>query len=102
VSSAYPLHAALPICRPRGSARPAMSEQACLVLTGFGATFVVGMMSAVGAVPVLALRSISPRGQTALLGFGAGVMLAATFFSLLVPALDLAGRTRGEVGAALI
>jgi ZIP family zinc transporter len=60
------------------------------------------MMTAVGALPVLALRGISPRSQTALLGFGAGVMLAATFFSLLAPALEIAGQTRSEAAAALL
>jgi len=79
-----------------------MPDAGSLVLSGLGVSLVVGLMTAVGALPVLALRQISPRGQTALLGFGAGVMLAATFFSLLLPALELAGRGRSESGAALL
>ena len=79
-----------------------MPEESSLVLTGLAVSLLVGLMTAVGALPVLALRRISPRGQTALLGFGAGVMLAATFFSLLLPALEIAGRSHGEVAAAAL
>ncbi len=41
-----------------------------------------------GALPVLLTEKISDKLQAILLGFGAGVMLAATCFSLLVPAID--------------
>lgn len=59
--------------------------------------------TALGALPVLVIRQISQRTQGALLGFGAGVMLAASMFSLLLPGLDAAiarGATAG--GAAAI
>nr|WP_043309216.1 ZIP family metal transporter [Pseudomonas sp. ML96] len=46
--------------------------------------------TALGAVPVLFMRSISTRFADTLLGFGGGVMLAATVFSLLIPALAAA------------
>lgn len=78
------------------------SDETSLILTGFAVSLVVGLMTAVGALPALALKRVTPRGQTALLGFGAGVMLAATFFSLLLPALEIAGRDRSEAGAALL
>ncbi|MDH5299329.1 MAG: ZIP family metal transporter, partial [Desulfobulbaceae bacterium] len=42
---------------------------------------------------------ISPRVEDGLLGFGAGVMLAATSFSLIIPAIDHAG---SGVAAAFI
>ncbi|MDT4849095.1 Zinc transporter ZupT [compost metagenome] len=47
--------------------------------------------TALGALPVLFLRSISARLSDSLLGFGAGVMLSATVFSLLMPGLEAAG-----------
>jgi ZIP family zinc transporter len=47
-----------------------------------------GLATGVGGLGVLAIRSTSDRVLDALLGFTAGVMLAATAFSLLVPALD--------------
>lgn len=46
--------------------------------------------TALGAAPVLAMRRIGAGAQGMLLGFGAGVMLAASVFSLLLPALDAA------------
>lgn len=47
--------------------------------------------TAVGALPVLFMGEISQRWRDSLMGFGGGVMLAATVFSLLIPALDVAG-----------
>ena len=49
-------------------------------LTAAGAT-------AIGTLPVLLARDFSARTYDALLGFGAGVMLAASAFSLVIPAL---------------
>lgn len=46
--------------------------------------------TALGAVPLLVMRRISAGVQAMLLGFGAGVMLAASIFSLLIPALAAA------------
>jgi ZIP family zinc transporter len=46
--------------------------------------------TSLGALPALITTRISERMQDMLLGFCAGVMLAATCFSLLVPALQLA------------
>lgn len=49
-----------------------------------------GLATAVGALPVLIVRSIPQRLADALLGFGAGVMLAASAFSLVLPGLEAA------------
>ena len=43
-----------------------------------------------GASSVLfARREVSPRVQNALLGFAAGVMVAASVWSLIIPAIDM-------------
>lgn len=47
-----------------------------------------GAATGVGGIGILTIRHVSERVLDALLGFTAGVMLAATAFSLLVPALD--------------
>ena len=49
-----------------------------------------GLLTGVGALPVLFARGVAQRTQNLFLGFGAGVMLAATAFSLIVPGLEAA------------
>lgn len=51
---------------------------------------VAAAATALGALPVLVMRRIPVRLQDTLLGFGAGVMLAASMFSLLVPGFESA------------
>jgi len=58
-------------------------------------SFAAGMMTAVGALPVLFGRRLSERLQDAMLGFAAGVMLAASFFSLIVPSLETSNALYG-------
>src|SRR5919206_58150 len=60
---------------------------ASLALAGSAVTL---LSTSAGAMPALATRRISARAQDALMGFSAGIMLAATCFSLLVPSLQLA------------
>jgi ZIP family zinc transporter len=62
-------------------------------IIGLGAiaSLVAGLATGAGALPVLFTRRISDRLLDVMLGFSAGVMLAATSFSLIVPALDLGG-----------
>lgn len=68
--------------------------------------FVGGMAcfaaNALGAAPALLLRSIPKRVEHVLLGFAAGMMLAASFFSLLMPAIEIASTLTGERGSALL
>ncbi|MCF4996594.1 ZIP family metal transporter [Pseudomonas syringae] len=52
-------------------------------LAGFGAT-------ATGAMVAVVLRHIASRTQDIMLGFAAGMMLAASSFSLLLPGIDAA------------
>ncbi|MGD6934539.1 MAG: ZIP family metal transporter [Candidatus Bathyarchaeia archaeon] len=61
----------------------------------------VGFSTGLGAVPILFTKKISDKMLDVLLGFSAGVMLAATCFSLIVPALDLGGPFIVVIGIAL-
>jgi len=54
-------------------------------------SLIAGLATAVGAIPVFFTKKISVKMQDIFLGFGAGVMLAATSFSLIVPGLEAAG-----------
>jgi len=70
---------------------------------GTVASFGAGAMTAVGALPVLFLGAITARTEAVLMGFGAGVMLAASVFSLILPGMAAAeGIGYGEVAAAFI
>lgn len=56
----------------------------------FIAGTIAAAATAAGTLPVLARWTISARVRDILLGFGAGVMLAASAFSLVIPALAAA------------
>ncbi|WP_300973884.1 ZIP family metal transporter [Sphingomonas sp. LHG3406-1] len=66
-----------------------------LVLAGTLASFLAGQATTLGALPVFFLKGISQRTQNAFLGFAAGIMLAASFFSLIIPGLEAAGDLHG-------
>jgi ZIP family zinc transporter len=62
---------------------------------------VPGLATGLGGLAVLIFRHPGAHTLDALLGFTAGVMLAATSFSLLVPALDRGSLTEVLAGFAL-
>ena len=57
--------------------------------------------TAIGTLPIVFSRGVAEREMAAMLAFSAGVMLAASVFSLLVPAYQ-AGVGLGHSGAAAI
>jgi ZIP family zinc transporter len=59
------------------------------VLAGALGSLLAGLATALGALPILGVGRPTQRHQGITLGFAAGVMLAASFFSLIIPALDL-------------
>ena len=70
---------------------------------GLMASLIAGAATGLGALPVLVKSDFSRRTLDIMLGFAAGVMLAASAFSLLVPALEhpLGGVWVVAVGFAL-
>lgn len=84
------------LARMLGDPAPAGVRWALLGgLAGFAAT-------AMGALPGLFLRGLPQRVEDSMLGFAAGMMLAASSFSLILPALDAAGEIGGSAGAAAL
>jgi len=59
------------------------------ILLGIAASSIAGLATGAGALPVLFTEKVSVRLLDIMLGFSAGIMLAATFFSLIIPAIDL-------------
>ncbi|MEC9482613.1 MAG: ZIP family metal transporter [Halomonas sp.] len=68
---------------------------------GMLASLVAGLFTPVGALPILLMRRISQRTEDTLMGFGAGVMLAASAFSLARPAVQEAETLVGGTALAL-
>ncbi len=70
---------------------------------------VAALATALGTVPVMFSQRLSDKVQDTLFGFGAGVMLAASSFSLILPGLEAARSVGagpwaagGTIGAAIL
>jgi len=80
-----------------GNAAPGLRLALLGGAAGFAAT-------ALGALPALVLRSLPQRAEDTMLGLAAGMMLAASAFSLLLPGLAAGGEILGgkALGAAVV
>ncbi len=79
------------------------------VAQAWQAGLVAAFATALGTVPVMFSQRLSDRVQDTLFGFGAGVMLAACSFSLVIPGLATAKaagagpwEAGGTIGAAIL
>lgn len=80
-----------------------MLEDIPVIYLGLLGSTVAGLATGVGALPILVFPKITPNIQGVMLGFGAGVMLAATSFSLIIPGIDAAIADTGSgLYAALV
>ena len=61
------------------------------VTLGIIASLTAGLATGIGAIPIFFTRNISKKILDILLGAAAGIMLAATSFSLIVPAIEKGG-----------
>ena len=59
-----------------------------LIEMGLLASALAGLATGVGALPALFFKSVPDKVMNTMLGAAAGVMLAATSFSLIVPGMD--------------
>jgi len=59
-----------------------------LVATGFVASILAGLATGVGALPAFFFKEVPDNLMNTMLGGAAGVMLAATSFSLIVPGIE--------------
>jgi len=80
----------------------ARADELTTLQIGLLASFVAGLMTAVGAIPIFFLRRISQSVEDAMMGFGAGVMLSATAFELVLPSVEHAELQYGGVGMAIL
>ncbi|MGC3996869.1 MAG: ZIP family metal transporter [Anaeromyxobacter sp.] len=83
---------------------PAPATGQTVFLLGSAASFMASLGTALGALPVLVLPPASRRVQDVLQSMAAGIMLAATALSLVVPGLAAATARTGSplAGAAVL
>ncbi len=67
------------------------------LLAGLGTWF----LTLLGTLPVLFMKTINRRLMDGMMGAAAGIMVAASCWSLLVPALELGGVFQAVIGLAL-
>ena len=84
----------MPLDRSRDT-KEATLENLSPIMLGLIGSAAAGLMTAVGALPILLGKVPSRPTRDMLLGFAAGVMLAASFFSLIIPALEAAEMQHG-------
>ncbi|MEW8015007.1 MAG: hypothetical protein AB2807_09550 [Candidatus Sedimenticola endophacoides] len=73
-----------------------------LVWIGFLASLGAGLLTGVGALGVYFVSRLSPRLEDGLLSLAAGIMLAASFFSLILPAIAYGEAQVGDRPVAVL
>lgn len=80
-----------------------MEQTMSPVMLGFVASLVAGLATGVGALPVFGRRRWSGEDTSLMLAIAGGIMLAASVFSLTIPALEIVeARSQNSVQAALV
>lgn len=72
-----------------------------IILTGTLASLIAGSATILGASLVFFMRKVSDKFLDTAMGFAAGVMLSATFFGLIQPAIKIGGTGKTAIGIIL-
>lgn len=73
-----------------------------MAANGLQASLLAGLATGLGAIPVLFLRRPQPALMAPMLGLAGGMMLAASFFSLLVPAVQTVAASTAPTALGLL
>lgn len=73
-----------------------------VILVGIITSILAGLSTGIGALPIFFTKNVSNKTLDMMLGFAAGVMLAATSFSLVIPAVEAGGGGARGAGITLI
>ncbi|NWN91185.1 ZIP family metal transporter [Marinobacter adhaerens] len=79
-----------------------MTTDVSIVWLGALASLLAGLATGIGALAVFFIKDLSDRLQDCMLAGAAGVMLAASFFSLLLPGLEYGETLLGATWAAAL
>jgi len=69
-----------------------------IIFIGTLASLIAGSVTILGASSVFLMRKVSEKFLDTSMGFAAGVMLAATFFGLMLPAIKIGGMLKTALG----
>jgi len=69
-----------------------------IIFIGTLASLIAGSVTIIGASSVFLMRKVSEKFLDTSMGFAAGVMLAATFFGLILPAIKIGGMLKTALG----
>ncbi|MGI9211222.1 MAG: ZIP family metal transporter [Methylococcaceae bacterium] len=72
------------------------------IAIGITASILAGLATGLGALPALLYRDVSHKTLSTLLGGAAGVMLAATAFSLIVPGIQYGNQLWPKLGVYVV
>lgn len=81
---------------------PSSSPQGTLAQVLIASLLAGGLGTTLGALPIIAVRKLSTAVECTLAGFSAGVMLAASFVSLLLPSIELSQQNASSAFLALV
>jgi ZIP family zinc transporter len=73
-----------------------------IIAMGAFASIVAGLATGLGALPALLYKEVSPKTLYTMLGAAAGVMLAATAFSLIVPGIQYGNQIWPGLGVYVV
>ncbi len=79
-----------------------MTSDISIVWLGTLASLFAGLATGVGALAIFLIRTVSHKLQDGMLASAAGVMLAASFFSLLLPGLEYGEEITGQTWSAAL
>jgi len=72
------------------------------ILLAFLATLLTYVLTMLGALSVFLFKKVNEKIMSFMFGFGAGVMIAASFFSLILPALNQVEESNNTLGWIII
>jgi ZIP family zinc transporter len=72
------------------------------ITMGIIASTLAGLATGVGALPALVFKNVSDKILNTMLGGAAGVMLAATSFSLIVPGIEYGNQAFPDYGVYIV
>lgn len=73
-----------------------------IVIMAFAATLGTWFVTAMGAATVIFFKNPNPKALNLMLGFAAGVMISASFWSLLLPAIQRAEASLSVIPAGIV